>query len=90
MPEILSGVIDKMIQEYSENVISENDNSWQGRWLRWCYEKTTIRLPTNIPDNNEDFQLFFDFKSDVVRSIKREIKQVDKISNILEGSDNNE
>lgn len=90
MPEILSGVIDKMIQEYFEDVISENDDSWKGRWLRWCYQKTTMRLPTNIPDSNEDFQLFFDFKSDVVQSIKREIKQVDKISNIFQGSDNNE
>lgn len=87
LPEIFSRVIDRLIYDHCEEPISENDDTWQGRWLRWCHDRTENKLLSDIPDNNEDFQSCLDFKEDIVKLVKKTIKQSNHIHEIFEGDD---
>jgi len=87
LPEIISRIIDRLIYDHCEEAISENDETWQGRWLTWCHDRVENKLIEDIPDNNEDFQECLAFKEDVVKLVKKIIKQSNNINEIFEGGE---
>jgi len=86
MPEVLSHIIDRIIQDHCENSIEAGASSWQGRWLTWANNRVDSRLPPNAETSEEMIQCL-EWKTEVIQKLKDIIEQAPKLRECIDGGD---
>lgn len=86
MPEVLSHVIDRLIRSHCETRIAPGEDSWQGRWLTWAYNRVDSRLPDE-PGTDDGLIQSFEWKDELLSKLKTDIEQAAKVREFIQRGD---